>query len=406
MVNNLFNKRIFKALESITIKINVFSLLAFFIFFPTVCMGTPFEWDKFNYPVERYKQNDAIQIAENILLLQRKTGGWGKLLSPTKEPTLRQLFSEETYYYTFDKSDVAPYSHKSSTIDNGATHSHLRYLLRAAKATNNERYKQAAIKAVEYLLKAQTTTGGWPQNYPNTSSYGGNVTFNDDAMVGVMWAMREVASGEYGFIDSTVKADANLAFIRGVDFIVNSQIVIDGIKTAWCAQHDRLSFMPAGGRIYELPSVSGAESVGIVKLLMSIETPSDAVKEAVISAIEWFENVKIHNRELIKVTSPEYKKTMTLYIKEDPSATSASKKVFTGPGYDYKFVKNNNAKPIWARFYDLETQKPFFVGWDGIKKADISDIDLERRLGYKWYGYWPENLIKYDWPKWKKKHNI
>ena len=40
---------------------------------------------------------------------------------------------------------------------------------------------------------------------------------------------------------------------------------------------------------------------------------------------------------------------------------------------------------MWARFYDLDTNRPFFSDRDGIKKYDISQIGHERRTGYSWY---------------------
>ena len=41
--------------------------------------------------------------------------------------------------------------------------------------------------------------------------------------------------------------------------------------------------------------------------------------------------------------------------------------------------------PLWARFYDLNTNKPIFVGSDGVPKSNFSEIELERRTGYLWY---------------------
>lgn len=363
-----------------------------------------FTWNKFRYPITRYSQQDALDIADRILTTQKASGGWGKMLSPDKALSTVDLAKDKVYELSFDRPDATSYSHKGSTLDNWATHSQIRYLLRVAKATNEEKYKLAALRGINYLLAAQTTTGGWPQNFPNTSSYGGQVTFNDDAMVLAMTALKEASSGDYDFIDSVTRNKIELAFLRGVDFILQAQIVINGVKTAWCAQHDRNDFSPVGGRSYELPSISGAESVGIIRLLMSIEQPNEAVKRAIVAAVEWLERVKLTGVELVKVNAKQYETSITLNIKEDPAATSSAKRVFPGRGYDNKLMPKPNAKPIWARFYDLETQQPFFVGWDGVKRSSIDEIDIERRTGYMWYGYWPENLLNYEWPKWKKKN--
>ena len=46
-------------------------------------------------------------------------------------------------------------------------------------------------------------------------------------------------------------------------------------------------------RTYELISVSGAESVGIVRLLMSLDRPCPEVVQAVEGAVAWFEAAKL-----------------------------------------------------------------------------------------------------------------
>lgn len=53
------------------------------------------------------------------------------------------------------------------------------------------------------------------------------------------------------------------ALDRGVDFILKSQIRTQGVLTAWCQQHDPVTYAPKLARSYELPSKSGSESAGI-----------------------------------------------------------------------------------------------------------------------------------------------
>ena len=47
--------------------------------------------------------------------------------------------------------------------------------------------------------------------------------------------------------------------------------MVNGRRTVWCAQHDETTLRPAGARTYEHASLSGYESVGIVRFLMGIE---------------------------------------------------------------------------------------------------------------------------------------
>jgi PelA/Pel-15E family pectate lyase len=55
---------------------------------------------------------------------------------------------------------------------------------------------------------------------------------------------------------------------------------------------------------------------------------------------------------------------------------------------------------IWARFYEVETNRPFFSGRDSQKKYDVKEIEYERRTGYAWYGTWPATLLVVEYPKW------
>ena len=59
---------------------------------------------------------------------------------------------------------------------------------------------------------------------------------------------------------------------------------------------------------------------------------------------------------------------------------------------------------IWARFYEIGTNRPFFSGRDSEKKYDVKEIEVERRTGYAWYGNWPEKLLKTEYPEWAKKN--
>ena len=69
-----------------------------------------------------------------------------------------------------------------------------------------------------------------------------------------------------------------------------------------------------------------------------------------------------------------------------------------------RVVKNNPAaKPMWARFYEIETGRPIYAGRDGVKKFSLAEIEHERRNGYSWLSYWPETLLAKEYPAWKTK---
>ncbi len=309
--------------------------------------------------------------ADNMLLWQRSNGGW------PKEP-----YNDFSGYYreqTEAEKNLA-LSTKNNTdtnIDNNHTVGELRYLLSAYKSTNNPEYLAGAMRAIDYLFLAQYDNGGWPQYYPDTSGYRHQITFNDNAMVNVMNLMWDITKGinNTDSINLSYKEKAMIAFNKGIEVILQTQNTVNGKKTAWCAQHDEITLLAATARSYELPSNSGSESVGIVRTLMLVEQPSAQIIQAVIDAVAWFEEVKI-----LDIATQN---------------TGSDVIVVPSPG-----------NIIWARFYDLDTNLPFFCGRDGIKKNTLAEIELERRTGYSWYGNWPKNLIGSEFNNWKTKNGI
>lgn len=50
--------------------------------------------------------------------------------------------------------------------------------------------------------------------------------------------------------------------------------------------------------------------------------------------------------------------------------------------------------------------EPLVAGRESERHKTIAEVENERRIGYAWYGNWPEKLIKKEDPMWKKKHGI
>lgn len=62
-------------------------------------------------------------------------------------------------------------------------------------------------------------------------------------------------------------------------------------------------------------------------------------------------------------------------------------------------VTDPTAKPT-ARYCELADNKPFMCTRAGQKVSKLEDVNVERRTGYAWYGYWPESVLE-AYPKWK-----
>ena len=288
----------------------------------------------------------------------------------------------------FDEAErpvlLAQKKENDSTIDNGATYTQLSFLARVYTKTLRERYRESFLKGLDHLFTAQYANGGWPQFYPDLSGYYKHITYNDDAMIGVMKLLRDIAAAKpnYEFVDETRRTRAANAVEKGIDCILKTQVIVNGRRTVWCAQHDEVTFAPAAARKFEVVSLSGGESVGIVRFLMSIKNPSPAVIDAIESAIAWFEQTQLKGIKWIE--------------KADASQPG---------GMDRVVVKDPVAGPIWARFYELGSNRPVFVGRDAVVKYSVAEIEHERRVGYAWYVDEPAKLLKDEYPKWRDRIN-
>lgn len=312
--------------------------------------------DYLKKPDSWFDNDEAEQIAENILSWQSKLGGWPKNVDPSAMP------------YEGNSADLKP------TFDNGATTDELRFLARVFNENHDNRYKEAFKRGFDYIIDAQYSSGGWPQFYPPGKHYHRYITFNDDAMVRLMYFLRDTWEDDrYDFLDRNRMNEAREAFEDGIECILKCQIKVDGTLTAWCAQHDENNYKPRPARAFELTSISGSESVGIVRLLMDIDDPEPDVVEAVEAAVAWFREVGLDG---IRVEVEDGDKVV---------------------------VEKSSAPLLWARFYEIDTNRPIFCGRDGVKKYDLAEIDHERRNHYRWYGNWAQRLLEKEYPEWKKR---
>ncbi len=334
----------------------------------TAAVTAPPRWsvELLRQPPEWYGSAAARAVADSVLRYQSPQGGWPKntnLAVPPRGP-----------------ADVpGPDDGVANTIDNGATTTPMRFLALVAQATGEERYRAAFTAGLQYLLAAQYPNGGWPQFWPLRAGYYSHITYNDGAMANVLELLRHVAGGRppYGFVETGQRARAASAVERGIGVILRTQVTQRGRLTAWCAQHDERTLAPAWARNYEPPSLSGHETVGIVRLLMGVERPSPAVIAAVEGAVAWLGSVALTGLRMETFTDPQGQP-------------------------DRRVVADASAGPLWARFYELETNRPIFLGRDRVVRYRLSEIERERRAGYAYYGEWPAPLLATEYPAWRK----
>lgn len=321
-----------------------------------------------------FQTEEARRIGDQLLDYQRVTGGWPKnidMVKPMTDEQRQQVLSEKS-------------RRNDSTTDNDATTTQMVFLAHLYQQTHDKRYREAFCRGIDYLLSGQYDNGGWPQFWPEMRDYQPHITYNDGAMEHTMTLLKTVAQQRPPYQGTlTTKALRKrmmAAFDKGVACILATQIVRNGRPTVWCQQHDHVTLQPAPARAFELASFCSAESAGLIRLLMDIDQPNDAVKRAVHGAMRWIDDHKLTGMRVVRTGA------------------------WHSPDRDTRLVKDPSAPPIWARFYDLERGEPFVCDRDGVPRRHLYQIGTERRNGYAWYTEGPASL--YDaYDRWADRYD-
>ncbi|HEX6276492.1 MAG TPA: pectate lyase [Polyangiaceae bacterium] len=329
------------------------------------------------YP--RYLPEQYVGIAENILLCQRDNGGWRENWDPAR------ILNESE-----KRAALADRPKADTSFDNRTSYTHTEYLAEVYARTRDERFRAACLRGLDFVLGAQHSSGGFPHSFPDTSGYRGNVTLMDDVTPGALGMLRRAGSGTgaFAWLDDARRERARRAVERGTAGLLKMQVRVRGQLTAWAGQYDPATLEPTSARAFELPSLVSSESATVVRYLMDIENPPHEVIASIEAAAKWFDRVKL---EAMRV------ETVPAEVVRYKHHTSAD---------DRRVVYDAKAPPIWARFYEIATNRPFMANRDGKKVYALSEVERERRTGYRWYGYFGRALLEKDYPAWRERNGF
>jgi PelA/Pel-15E family pectate lyase len=159
-----------------------------------------------------------------------------------------------------------------------------------------------------------------------------------------------------------------------MDCLLSAQTVVNGKRTIWCQQLDAITLQPASARNYEMPSLASSESGTIVLYLMLLPNPDSNTVAAVHAAVRWFKKTRIDG-EAFKRSGDD------------------GRKLQPAPGNG----------PIWARYYEIGTDRPIFGDRDKSIHDDVNELSRERRNGYGWYVDTGNRVLEH-YEKWAKAH--
>lgn len=304
--------------------------------------------------------NDPERYATNIISWQMDHGGFG-------------LHDAAFYEHPWDgkqsRSEWVSKGRELGNFDDDAIAAEMRFLAEAYTQVNDPALKaaikQSVERCMEFIFKAQYEHGGWPQVYPKryNTTYSNNVTLNDNAMIRTMVLLSDmlanIAPFDSDLLSEETKNKIYPSLAAAVQYLLKAQIKNNDTLTIWASQYDPQTYAPASARSYELASKSGKESVGVLSYLMNWPEQSEEVVAAVRAGVTWYENNKI--------------KDMVL-----------KKGVFT----------EKSGEELWYRFYEVDSNVPFFCGRDGVKKYDLAEVEAERRKGYSWGDHYASKVLR------------
>lgn len=384
---------------------------------------------------EWYGTDEAQRIADDVLYVQKVSGGW------MKNDELHKLTSAQ-------KQALYNKRNEHSCLDNTATTQEMRFLAKVYKQTGIEKYKTAFMKGLSLILTAEKGCGGWSQYWPlsGNGSYQDYITFNDNLTTNVMKLLQEIIGNKGDFenlVDAETRTRCEAAFQKGLEVIIKCQVDDNGTKAAWCAQHDTTTFLPTEGRPHELPSISGSESASLLSFLMTIENPSEELKAAITSAVEWLDAHKIEGKAIEEFTNDNGENDRRVIDKAGSAIWGRfiqlggetgeqtynafftklrnrnKSRSYTTGGKTYTYTEYEIAttsyrpemayQPIYAiyddryqhlyyRFlYNFEDSEPEI---DSKGLSIPTSLNAARRTSYQFLGSWCMNVINVEYPAW------
>jgi len=263
-----------------------------------------------------------------------------------------------------------------TTLDDDTTQSALRFLMKidAALKFNDAKIHSAVDYALENLLKAQYPNGAWPQrysefpdagqfpikpaSYPATWSrthpkldYRSYYTFNDNTLADLIDTF--FLAGEIYENDRYAQAAR-----RAGDFILLAQMPEP--QPAWAQQYNA-DMHPAWARRFEPASVTGGESQGVIRILMSLYRQTADVRylEPIPRALDYLDRSRLSDGRLarfyeLKTNRPLYfTTTYALTYQDDDLPTHYGFKVSSYVDRlrsDFAQTKSagRSSKPLWT----------------------------------------------------------
>ncbi|WP_298869372.1 pectate lyase, partial [uncultured Gimesia sp.] len=294
---------------------------------------------------DQFYLDAATDAALALIYGQLKSGGWTNSVEFNPKSKL-------TAAYRNGKGK----GKNNSTLDDGITQSAIQLLIHVDQAHQfqNQKIHNAAIVALNALLKAQYPVGAFPQvwtgpveKYPGKAASFPDYDWRTEGRIKNYWECYTLNDGLAGHV-STVLIEAyqiyqeeryRQAVLKLGDFLIAAQLPAP--QPAWAQQYN-YEMQPIWARKFEPPAVTCGESQDVIQTLMKIYRFSGDRK----------------------------------YLKPIPTALAYLKKSHLPDGQ-------------LARYYELKTNRPLYMNRNGKKYSlTYDDSNLPRHYGWKIRSQW------------------
>ncbi len=293
---------------------------------------------------------------------QLRSGGWSYRIEFDSK-------ARQRWAYRVEASQGTKSPRNTSTLDDNTTQAALRLLMRLDKVLEfgDAEIHDAAEFGLEALLSAQYPNGAWPQRfdgppdpeqfpvkkagYPDDwprafprVGYSHCYTLNDNAQADAMDVLFEAwhTYGDKRYFE---------AGRRGGDFLLLAQM--PDPQPAWAQQYDA-EMHPVWARKFEPPSITGGESQGAMRALMSVyrQTGDRKYLEPIPRAIAYLKRSLLPDGRLARFY--ELKTNRPLYFTTDYQLTYEDDDLPT----HYGFIVSNGLKGIEREYERLDAMDP------------------------------------------------
>lgn len=311
---------------------------------------------------DEYCLDAAKEAASALVRGQLRSGGWAYSIEfdPEKRNDLQYRVDPER-----------PDGHNVSTLDDDNTQSALRFLMEIDEALNfkDESIHEAATYGLSGVLNAQYPNGAWPQRFDSDSNddpqkypvkkasypeswsrefpavgYGAFYTFNDHTIpdtIRTMFMAHRIY-GDERYFEAAKKAG---------DFILLAQMPEP--QPAWAQQYDA-DMHPAWARKFEPPSITGLESQGVMRMLLTLyrQTGDRKYLEPIPRAIAYFRRSLLEDGRLARFY--ELHTNRPLYFTKDYKMTYEDDNLPT----HYGFKVGNGIEAIAEEYERMRQMSP------------------------------------------------